>query len=393
MEDAFIVAAARTPVGKFGGVLKDLPAQELGARVISAILERVSFPAGEIDEVIMGNVLQAGLGMNPARQAALLAGLPVECPAYTINKVCGSSLKAVALAAQAVQTEECVAVVAGGMENMSRAPFLIEEARWGHRMGDAALVDTMVRDGLSDPMSGEAMGSTAETLAEHYHISREQQDRFALESQQKTASAQRAGRFHEEIVPVLVPQKKNPSVRCDADEFPRPNTTLEVLSALRPAFKKEGTVTAGNASGINDGAAAMLVVSGGTVKAKGLAPLARVVSSASAGVAPERMGIGPVPAIRKALQRAGCAPHDIDLFEINEAFAAQSLAVIQELGIDRSRLNVNGGAIAMGHPIGASGARVLVSLLYALNQRGLRRGVAALCIGGGQGIAMVVERE
>jgi len=392
MRQAVVADAARTAIGKFGGMLRDVPATQLGTIVVEAALERCGVPPADVDEVILGNVLQAGLGQNPARQAAIGAGVPAEVPSFTVNKVCGSGLKAVALAAQAVAAGDADIVVAGGTENMSAAPFLVPKARWGYRMGDGALVDSMVRDGLWEIFNDYHMGVTAETLATDFGISRQQQDAFAAESQAKTAAAMSGGAFADEIVPVLVPQRKGEPVAFEHDEHPRPDTTAEALAKLKPAFRKNGTVTAGNASGINDAAAALVVLSADEASRRGVKPLAEVVAYASAGVDPARMGLGPVGAVRKALERAGLALGDIDLVELNEAFAAQSLAVIRQLGLDPQRLNVHGGAIALGHPIGASGARILVTLLHAMRQRDVRLGLATLCIGGGQGMAMIVQR-
>jgi len=391
MEPALILSACRTPIGAFGGALKSQTAVDLGAVAIKAAVERSGVPPDAVGDVIMGCVLQAGLGMNVARQAARAAGLGVEVPAETINRVCGSGLQAVAHAAEAVATGYVDAVVAGGTESMSNAPYLLPGARWGFRMGDGAAVDTMLAEGLTCALEHCHMGLTAEAVADRYGISRADQDAFAAESQQRAEAAQREGRFADEIVPVVIPQKKGDPVRVDTDEHPRPGTTAAKLAGLRAAFKKDGTVSAGNASGINDGASALVVASARAAERVGRPPLARILAWAVAGVEPIVMGMGPVPAVRRALDRAGLTLADIDLFELNEAFAAQSLAVVRELGVDPSRVNVNGGAIALGHPIGASGARVLTTLLYALRARGGRRGVAALCIGGGMGIAMVVE--
>jgi acetyl-CoA C-acetyltransferase len=390
--DAVILGGARTAIGAFGGALKDVPATALGATVVSAALERAGMAPAQVDEVILGCVLQAGLGMNPARQASIRAGVPESVPAYTVNKVCGSGLKAVMLAAQAVRGGDAAVVVAGGMESMSRAPYLLPDARWGQRLGDGRLVDHMIHEGLTDAFHDIHMGVTAENLADRFGVTREDQDAFAAESQRRAGEAQREGRLAAEIVPVAVPQRKGDPVVVDADEHPRPGTTVEALARLRPAFRKDGTVTAGNASGLNDGAAAVVVAGAELARSLGRPPLCRIVSSAAAAVDPKVMGIGPVPAVRKALEKAGLSTPDIDLWELNEAFAAQSLAVLRELDLDPARVNVNGGAIALGHPIGASGSRVLVTLLYAMAARKVRRGLAALCIGGGQGVAMVVER-
>jgi acetyl-CoA C-acetyltransferase len=390
--EVVIASAVRTAIGNFMGALSSLSATDLGAVVIDAAIERAGLDKANVEEVIMGNVLQAGLGQNPARQAAVKAGLAETVPSMTINKVCGSGLKAVMLAAQAIRAGDADVVVAGGMESMSNAPYLLPGARGGYRMGDNTVVDSMIRDGLWCAFCDVHMGITAENIAEKYGLTREEQDEFAAWSQQKAEAALKAGKFKDEIVPVKVPQKKGDPVIFDTDEFPRPGTTVETLAKLRPAFKKDGTVTAGNASGINDGAAALVVMSAERAAALGLKPLARIVSYASAGVDPSIMGIGPVDATRKALAKAGLEVKDMDLVEANEAFAAQSLAVGRDLGFDREKLNVNGGAIALGHPIGASGARVLVTLLHELQKRQGRYGLATLCIGGGQGVAMVVER-
>jgi len=393
METAVIVSGTRTAIGSFGGALKDVSAVELASRVIDCALQRAGVDKHEVDEVIFGNVLQAGLGQNPARQAAVRAGIPTSVPAYTVNHVCGSGLKSAALAAQAVTSGAAEIVVAGGTESMNQAPFLLKGARWGYRLGHAELLDVMISDGLSCALSdGVHMGVTAENIVEQFKISREDQDRFALQSQQRAEAAIQAGRFKEEIIPVPVPQKKGEPLMFAQDEFPRFGTTYEALAKLRPAFKKDGTVTAGNASGINDGAAAVVVMSESRAQAKNLEPLARIRAYAAAGVEPRVMGLGPIPAIPKALEKAGVRLEEIELIELNEAFAAQSLAVVRELGLDLAKTNVNGGAIALGHPIGASGARILVTLLYEMRRRNLHRGLAALCIGGGQGLAMVVER-
>jgi len=391
MENAVIVSAVRTPVGTMGGVFVDVPAPRLGAIAVEEAIRRAGIDGAEVDEVLMGNVLQAGLGQNPARQASLGAGLDTSIPTMTVNKVCGSGLKTVALAAQAIHAGDAEVLVAGGMENMSRAPYLVENARYGYRLGNGELVDVMIRDGLWCAFDNCHMGITAENVAAEYEVSREDQDAFSAESQRKAGEAMKSGRFKDEIVPVPV-QRKKETVLVDTDEHPRPDTSAEILAKLRPAFNKEGTVTAGNASGINDGAAAVVVMSASRAKAEGRTPLARIRSYASAGVEPRVMGMGPVPAARKAMQRAGVEVKDIGLFELNEAFAAQSVAVGRELAVPEDRLNVNGGAIALGHPIGASGTRILVTLLHAMQQRDAQVGLAGMCIGGGQGIAMVVER-
>lgn len=388
-----IVSAVRTPTGSFGGALRDIPAPSLGAIAIREALRRAAVPPDAVDEVLMGIVLQAGLGQNPARQAALEAGIPVETPATSINKVCGSGLKTVALAAAAIRLGDAEIVVAGGMENMSRAPHVLDRTRTGYRLGDGTLFDVLLKDGLLDAGEGFHMGITAEKVAVRYRIDRATQDAFAVRSQQRAAAAIESGAFDDEITPIDLPGKKGPSSRFDRDEYPRPGTTIDVLARLRPVFQPhDGSVTAGNSSGINDGAAATVVMSGRRAEHLGCKPLARIVSYASAGIDPSIMGMGPVPAIRKALDRAGLTVEDIDLFEVNEAFAAQSCAVCNELGLPGERTNVHGGAIALGHPLGASGTRVLVTLLHAMARRGAQRGLAALCIGGGQGIAMVVER-
>jgi acetyl-CoA C-acetyltransferase len=393
MTRAVIVSGVRTAIGAFGGALKDVPASELGRIVIEGAIQRSGIDKADIEEVIMGNVLQAGGGMNPARQAAIAAGIPDAVPSFTVNKVCGSGLKAVALAAQAVIAGDADLMVAGGVESMSRAPYLLQNARWGYRMGNGEIIDSMLSEGLTCAMAGCHMGVTAENIAEEYGISRTDQDAFAAESQRRAAEAIAAGRFAEEIVPVFIQQKKGEPLAFQIDEYPRATTSAETLARLRPAFVKEnGTVTAGNASGINDGAAALVIASEERARLMELAPMAKIIAYASGGVDPRIMGMGPMPAIERALEKAELKLADIDLFELNEAFAAQSLAVVRQLGIDESRVNVNGGAIALGHPIGASGARVLVTLLYEMRRRNARRGLAALCIGGGQGIAMIIER-
>jgi len=394
MTRAVIVGGVRTAIGSFGGALKDTPAAELGRVVIEAVLKRSSIEPADVDEVIMGNVLQAGGGMNVARQAAIAAGVPDSVPSFTLNKVCGSGLKSVALAAQAIRAGDAEVIVAGGTESMSRAPYLLANARWGYRLGNGELLDSMLSEGLTCAMAGCHMGITAENVADLYSVSREQQDQFAAESQKRAAAARSDGRFRTEIVPVVISAKKGATAIFESDEYIRPETTVKTLATLRPAFRKEdGTVTAGNASGINDGAAAVVVMSHERARLMELAPRAEIVAYASAGVEPRYMGMGPVPAIERVLDRAGMSLNDIDLFEVNEAFAAQSLAVINKLDLDQSRVNVNGGAIALGHPIGASGARILVTLLHEMERRNARRGLAALCIGGGQGIAMVLERQ
>ena len=390
--DIVIVSAARTAVGKFGGTLAKTPAPELGAVVIKALLERSGVAADQVSEVVLGQVLQAGAGQNPARQSVIKSGLPQSVPAMTINAVCGSGLKAVMLAAQSIHDGDTDIVIAGGQENMSLAPHVLHGSRDGQRMGDWKLVDSMITDGLWDVYNQYHMGMTAENVAKKYGISREQQDALALASQQKAAAAQEAGRFKDEIVPVSIAQKKGDPVVFSADEFINRKTSAEALAGLRPAFDKAGGVTAGNASGINDGAAAVLVMSAKRADQLGLQPLARIASYATVALDPAYMGMGPVPASTRALQRAGWKPADLDLLEINEAFAAQACAVHKEMGWDTSKVNVNGGAIAIGHPIGASGCRILVTLLHEMQRRGAHKGIASLCIGGGMGVALTVER-
>ncbi|HEU5297204.1 MAG TPA: acetyl-CoA C-acetyltransferase [Burkholderiaceae bacterium] len=387
-----IVSAARTAVGKFGGTLAKTPAPELGSAVIKALLERSGVAADQVSEVILGQVLQAGAGQNPARQAVIKSGLPQSVPALTINAVCGSGLKAVMLAAQSIRDGDTDIVIAGGQENMSLAPHVLHNSRDGQRMGDWKLIDSMITDGLWDVYNQYHMGITAENVAKKYGITREQQDALALASQQKAAAAQEAGRFKDEIVPFTIPQRKGDPVVFAADEFINKKTSAEALAGLRPAFDKAGGVTAGNASGINDGAAAVLVMSAKRADQLGLQPLARVASYATVALDPAYMGMGPVPASTRALQRAGWKPADLDLLEINEAFAAQACAVNNEMGWDTSKVNVNGGAIAIGHPIGASGCRILVTLLHEMQRRGAKKGIASLCIGGGMGVALTVER-
>lgn len=391
-ENIVIVAAGRTAVGSFRGSLSSLPATELGATVVKALLARTGVTPEQVDEVILGQVLTAGVGQNAARQTALLAGLPHRVPAMTINKVCGSGLKAVHLAMQAVACGDAEIVVAGGQESMSQAAHVLPRSREGQRMGDWTMKDSMIVDGLWDAFNQCHMGVTAENIAGQYQLTRDRQDAFAAESQQKAEAAQKAGRFADEIIPVEIPQRKGDPVVFDQDEFPRHGTTAEGLAKLRPAFAKEGTVTAGNASGINDGAGAVLVMSESKARSLGLQPLARLVAFASAGVDPAIMGTGPIPASTKCLEKARWAPAELDLIEANEAFAAQALSVNQEMGWDPAKVNVNGGAIAIGHPIGASGARVLVTLLHEMQRRDAKKGLATLCIGGGQGVALAVER-
>jgi acetyl-CoA C-acetyltransferase len=392
MTDIVIVAATRTAIGKFGGALAKIPAPELGAIVIRELLARAKLQPDQISEVILGQVLAAGSGQNPARQALIKAGIPAAIPAMTINKVCGSGLKAVMLASQAVQCGDAEIVIAGGEENMSASPHVLPGSRDGFRMGDAKLVDTMIVDGLWDAFNHYHMGTTAENVAKQYDISRAQQDQFAVASQNKAEAAQKAGAFKDEIVPVMIPQRKGDPIAFAADEFIKAGTTLESISGLRPAFAKDGSVTAANASGINDGAAGVVVMSAERAAKLGLKPLAKIKAYASSGVDPSIMGMGPVPASRRCLEKAGWKASDLDLMEINEAFAAQACAVNKEMGWDTSKINVNGGAIALGHPIGASGCRVLVTLLYEMARRDARKGLASLCIGGGMGVALAVER-
>ena len=392
MTDVVIVAALRTAIGKFGGTLAKSPAPELGATVIRALLATTGVKADAVSEVILGQVLTAGSGQNAARQSSLKAGLPDAVPAMTINKVCGSGLKAVMLAAQAVRCGDAEVVIAGGQENMSVSPHVLMGSRDGFRMGDAKLVDTMIVDGLWDVYHQYHMGVTAENVAKQHGITRAMQDAFAVASQQKAEAAQKAGRFAGEIVPVMIPQRKGDPVAFDVDEFPKHGATIDGIAGLKPAFAKDGTVTAANASGINDGAAAVMVMSAARAKSLGLAPLATIRAYASSGVDPAIMGMGPVPASRRCLEKAGWKASDLDLMEINEAFAAQACAVNQEMGWDTSKINVNGGAIALGHPIGASGCRVLVTLLHEMGRRHAKKGLASLCIGGGMGVALAVER-
>ena len=392
MREAVILSAARLPTGKFLGALKGFRAPELGAIAVREALRRAGVDADRVDEVILGNVLSAGLGQAPARQAALKAGLPPKVGALTINKVCGSGLKAVMLAAQGIATGDTDVVVAGGMESMSNAPYLLPKAREGLRLGHGELIDSMVHDGLWEAYEDYHMGCCGETVAESYGVTREQQDAYALESHRKAIAAIKAGKFKDEIVPVPIPQKKGEAVMFATDEAPREDTSLEALARLKPAFREGGTVTAGNAPGVNDGAAALVVTSAETAKALGRTPLARIVAQATSGLEPKMVMMTPVPAIRRIWEKTGWSAKDVDLFEINEAFAVQAVALTKELGLDPSRLNVNGGAVALGHPIGASGARVLTTLLYAMKDRGARRGIAALCLGGGNGVALAVER-
>ena len=391
MDNAVILSACRTPIGSFGGALKDLSAADLGAIVIREAIKRASVDPAAIGDVIMGCVLQAGAGMNVARQAALKAGVPAEVPAETVNRVCGSGLQAVVHAVEAVKAGYVDLVLAGGTESMSNAPYLLKGARWGQRMGNGEVVDSMLHEGLTCAIEGCHMGVTAEEVVRRFGVSRGDQDAFAAESQRRAEAAVNAGVFDREIVPVEVPQRKGPAVVVSKDEYPRAGTTVETLAALRPAFEKDGTVTAGNASGINDGAAALVIATAEKARAVGTRPLARILAYCTTGVAPRIMGMGPVEAMRKAVQRAGLTLDDLDLIELNEAFASQSLAVVRELGLNSAKVNVHGGAIALGHPIGASGARVLTTLVHGLQARGGGRGAASLCIGGGMGTAMIVE--
>lgn len=392
MREVVIVSAVRTAIGSFGGSLKDIPAAELGSIVIKEAVNRAGIKPELVEEVVMGNVIQAGQGQNVARQAAVKAGLPVEVPAMTINKVCGSGLRCVALAAQMIKAGDCDVVIAGGMENMSAAPYAMPGARWGQRMGDGKMVDTMIKDALWDAFNDYHMGVTAENIAKEWGLTREMQDEFALNSQLKAEKAIKEGKFVDEIVPVVIPQRKGEPKVFDQDEFPRFGSTIEKMAKLRPSFIKDGTVTAANASGINDGAAAFVVMSAEKAKELGLKPMAKIVSYGSKGLDPAIMGYGPFHATKKALEVAGLTVEDMDLIEANEAFAAQSLAVAKDLNFDMEKVNVNGGAIALGHPVGASGARILVTLLHEMEKRDAKKGLATLCIGGGMGTALVVER-
>ncbi len=391
MEEVVIVSAVRTAIGSFNGSLKNMSAPKLGAIVVKEALDRAGVKADQVDEVIMGNVLQAGLGQNPARQAAINAGLPESVSAMTINKVCGSGLKTVHLATQAIVAGDADVIVAGGMENMSQAPYLLKNARSGFKMGDQKVIDSMINDGLWCAFNDYHMGVTAENLCDRYNISRQEQDEFSALSQQRAVAAIKDGKFKEEIVPVTIPQRKGDPITFDTDEYPKPNTTVEKLAGLRPAFRKDGSVTAGNASGINDGAAAVVVMSRKKADELGVKPLVTIKANASAGVDPSVMGIGPVSAVKKVLEKANISLESISLIEANEAFAAQSLAVDKELQFNKDILNVNGGAIALGHPIGASGTRILVTLIHEMKRRQAQSGLATLCIGGGQGVATVVE--
>lgn len=392
MRDVVIVAAKRTAVGSFGGGLSSLRADQLGSAVIKALVEETGIPAGQINEIVLGQVLTAGCGQNPARQAAINAGVPASVPAMTINKVCGSGLKAVHMAVQAIRTGDAELMIAGGQESMSQAPHVLPNSRNGQRMGDWNMVDTMIKDGLWDAFNDYHMGVTAENIVDEYGISREEQDEFAAASQQKAVAARSAGYFDGQIVPVSIPQRKGDPLVVDKDENPRDGVTADGLGKLRPAFKKDGTVTAGNASSLNDGAAAVIVCSADKAKELGLTPLATIRAHANAGVDPTIMGTGPIPASRRCLQLAGWSVDDLDLIEANEAFAAQAISVNRELGWDTTKVNVNGGAIAIGHPIGASGCRILVSLLHEMQRRDAKKGLATLCIGGGMGVALAVER-
>ncbi len=392
MKEIVIASACRTAIGSFGGALKGVSAADLGATVVKEAVNRAGIKPEQVDEVIFGDVLQAGLGQNVARQVTLKAGLPIECTAMTINIVCGSGLKAVALAANQIIAGESDVVVCGGTENMSAAPYAVPSARWGARMNNTQMIDITVNDGLWDAFNNYHMGITAENVAEQYGLTREMQDEFAVRSQNRAEAAIKAGKFKDEIVPVVIPQRKGDPVVFDTDEFPKFGSAIEKVAKLRPAFKKDGTVTAANASGINDGAAAFVVMSKEKADELGVKPLATIVSYATAGVDPTVMGLGPIPATKKALAKAGLEIKDIDLVEANEAFAAQSLAVVRDLGLDAEKTNVNGGAIALGHPVGASGARILVTLLHEMEKRDSKYGLATLCIGGGQGQALIVKR-
>ncbi len=392
MREVVIASAVRTAVGSFGGSLKDVSVVDLGAIVIKEALNRAGVKPELVDEVIMGNVLQAGNGQNPARQSAVKAGIPVDVPSFTLNKLCGSGLRSVSLAFQMILSGYNDIIVAGGMESMSRAPYILKDARWGQRMGDGKLVDDMIIDGLYDAFNGYHMGITAENIAEQWNITREMQDTFALNSQLKAENAIKEGKFKDEIVPVIIPQRKGEPKVFDTDEYPKAGVTIESLSKLKPAFKKDGTVTAGNASGINDGAAALVIMSAEKAAELDIKPLAKIISFGSKGLDPSIMGYGPVPSTREALERANLAVKDLDLIEANEAFAAQSLAASKDLEFNMDIVNVNGGAIALGHPIGASGARILVTLIHEMIKRDAKKGLATLCIGGGQGTAAIIER-
>ena len=392
MREAVIVSAVRTPIGSFGGSLKNVPVRELGAICIKEALERAGVDPALVDEVVMGNVLQAGLGQNVARQMSIDAGIPKEVPAFTLNKVCGSGLRAISLAAQMIKAEDADIIVAGGAENMSMSGFVVPTARWGQRMGDTKMIDVMLKDGLTDAFNDIHMGITAENVAEKYGLTREDLDDFAAKSQQKAEAAVKSGRFKEEIVPVSIKQRKGDPVIFDMDEYPKPGVTTESISKLRPAFKRDGIVTAANSSGLNDCGSAVVVMSREKAEELGIEPLCTIKSYASAGVEPKIMGIGPIPASRKAMDKAGITVDDLDLIEANEAFAAQSVAVARELKFPEDKINVNGGAIALGHPIGASGCRILITLLYEMMKRDAKTGLATLCIGGGQGTSLIIER-
>ena len=392
MTEAVIVSALRTPVGSFGGAFKDVSAVDLGAAVVKKAIDSIGLDPATIDEMIFGNVLSAGLGQNVARQVAIKAGIPKHVPSFAINKVCGSGLKTVALAAQSILSGDNEIVIAGGTESMSQAPYVLPDARWGKRMGNGQMIDTMLKDGLTDAFTDIHMGITAENIVEKYQFTREQQDELAVRSQNNAEKAVTSGRFKEEIVPIEVPQRRGEPKVIDTDEHPRFGTTNESMAKLKPAFKKDGSVTAGNASGLNDGAAVLIVMSREKADELGLKPLATIKSYASAGVDPKIMGCGPIPATQKALKKAGLTVEDLDLIEANEAFAAQALSVITDLKFNTDIVNVNGGAIALGHPVGASGARILVTLLHEMEKRDSKRGLATLCIGGGQGMSLIVER-
>ena len=393
MKKAVIVSAARTPIGAFGGVFASLSAVDLGVIAAKEAIKRAKIEPSQVDEVYFGNVLGAGLGQNVARQVTLGAGIPVETPAMTINMVCGSGLRTISMAAQFVESGQCDVILCGGTESMTNAPYLLPKARWGQRMGDGKLVDYMVYDGLTDVYNQYHMGITAENIAEQWGLTREEQDRIAVQSQNRAEEAQKSGKFKEEIVPVQIPQRKGDPIVVDTDEYPKHGTTMEKMAKLKPAFKKDGTVTAGNASGINDGAAALIIMSKDKAEELGLEYICEIAGYGSAGVDPSIMGIGPVPATKKALAKAGWTVEDLDLIEANEAFAAQAAAVVKDLGLSEEITNVNGGAIALGHPIGASGARILVSLIHEMEKRDAKKGLATLCIGGGMGTALLVERK
>ena len=393
MKDVVIVAAVRTPIGSFGGSLRGLSAVELGTVAVKAALKKVDLSPELVDELIFGNVLQAGNGQNVARQVSIHAGIPQEVPSFTVNHVCGSGLRTVQLAATMIRAQEAEVIVCGGTESMSNAPYLLKTMRWGQRLGNAEVIDSLIHDGLTDVFHGYHMGITAENIADRFGVTREEQDQFAVSSQQKAQRAIREERFKEEVVPIEIPQRRGEPIVVDTDEYPRDGVTTEALAKLRPAFKEYGTVTAGNASGINDGAAALIVMSADKAKELGIKPLVTIKSYANAGLDPEIMGCGPVPASTLALKKAGLTVDDLDLIEANEACAVQSIGVVEELGLDPEKVNVNGGAIALGHPIGASGARILVSLIHEMEKQEAKIGLATLCIGGGQGTAMIVERE